>query len=76
MTVINAETLTPGETLSCDICIIGGGAAGITVAHRLLKTGKQIILLESSAVDERQDGADEQREIVQQRESTSAPESQ
>jgi len=76
MAVIDAETLTPGQTLSCDICIIGGGAAGITVAHRLLKTGKKIILLESSAVDQRQNGADEQREIVQQRESTSAPESQ
>src|SRR5436305_4669849 len=40
MTVIDAATLSPGTTLSCDVCIIGGGAAGITVAHRLLMANK------------------------------------
>src|SRR5437763_12308464 len=70
MTVIDAATLSPGTTLSCDVCIIGGGAAGITVAHRLLMANKskKIILLESSLVDKRQRAADEQRRIVQERE--------
>lgn len=33
--------------LSCQVCIVGGGAAGITLAHDLSKKGADIILIES-----------------------------
>lgn len=34
-----------------DICIIGAGAAGITLARRLARTGREICLLESGGLD-------------------------
>lgn len=71
MAELDAGTLAPDTELDCDICIIGSGAAGITLAHRLLPTGKKILVLESSLVDERDPFAAAQREAVQQFESTS-----
>src|ERR1043166_9665196 len=73
MAEIDAGTLPPGTELDCEICIIGSGAAGITLAHRLLATGKKILLLESSLVDKREAIAAIQREAVQHHGSTSAP---
>lgn len=37
--------------IECDTCIIGAGAAGITVARRLLAAGQRVVLLESGGVD-------------------------
>ena len=71
MAELDAGTLSPGTELDCDICIIGSGAAGITLAHRLLPTGKKILVMESSLVDRRDPYAAAQREAVQQFESTS-----
>lgn len=34
-----------------DICIVGAGAAGITLARRLARTGREICLLESGGLD-------------------------
>jgi choline dehydrogenase-like flavoprotein len=45
-----AETQTPIERDS-EICIIGAGAAGLTVARRLLSLGRSVILLESGGGD-------------------------
>src|SRR5260370_78155 len=73
MAELDAGTLPPNTELDCDICIIGSGAAGITLAHRLLSTGKKILVLESSLVDKREAIAAAKREAVQQHESTSAP---
>lgn len=36
-----------GKELDADICIVGAGAAGISIAHSLLATGLKITLLES-----------------------------
>ncbi|HVZ38852.1 MAG TPA: GMC family oxidoreductase [Candidatus Kapabacteria bacterium] len=72
MAELDAGTLPPDAQLECDICIIGSGAAGITLAHRLLATGRNILLLESSLVDKRDPFATDQREAVQRFESTSA----
>src|ERR1051325_937896 len=71
MAELDAGTLPPTTELDCEICIIGSGAAGITLAHRLLPTGKSILVLESSLVDRRGAFADAQREVVQRFESTS-----
>lgn len=34
------------ENLSTDICIIGGGIAGLTCAYRLLQEGKNVVILD------------------------------
>src|ERR1700693_5930618 len=47
--IADASELAPGTEVSADICIIGSGAAGVTLALKLLGTGKRILLLESSA---------------------------
>lgn len=37
--------------MNSDVCVIGAGAAGITVARRLLSAGKHVMLLESGGTD-------------------------
>ncbi|MCR5875034.1 GMC family oxidoreductase [Phenylobacterium sp. J426] len=41
---------SPAE-LKTDVCIVGGGAAGITAARRLLEQGLSVVLLESGGLD-------------------------
>lgn len=48
---IDARTLPEGATVEADICIIGGGAAGITLARDLAGGGRRTILLESGGLD-------------------------
>lgn len=43
----NANHITAGTVLKADICIVGAGAAGITLAMALLDSGLNIVLLES-----------------------------
>jgi len=38
---------TIGQTIEADICIVGAGAAGITIAHALMNKGLNVIVLES-----------------------------
>jgi choline dehydrogenase-like flavoprotein len=40
----------PAE-LAGDVCVVGAGAAGITVARRLLAGGKSVVILESGGLD-------------------------
>jgi choline dehydrogenase-like flavoprotein len=40
-----------GQQIEADICIVGGGAAGITVAKSFIGTGIQICLLESGGFE-------------------------
>jgi choline dehydrogenase-like flavoprotein len=44
---VDARTLAEGSTLEADICIAGGGAAGMTIALDLLSSGLSVVLLES-----------------------------
>ena len=39
----------PGET-SCDVCVIGGGLAGLTAALELARRGRVVVLLEASRI--------------------------
>lgn len=45
--MIDARTLSDGEILTADICIIGAGPAGLTLAHELIGSGLSVILTES-----------------------------
>ncbi len=40
----------PLERLDVDLCIVGAGAAGIAIAHRLLGSGLRVALLESGGL--------------------------
>lgn len=43
----DARKLQEGEVLEADVCIAGGGAAGITIARALRDSGLQVLLLEA-----------------------------
>ena len=43
----SAQVHADGQTLSCGICIVGGGAAGITLALSLIGKGLDVLLLEA-----------------------------
>jgi choline dehydrogenase-like flavoprotein len=45
--IIHANDIAPDATLRCDVCIVGGGAAGITLARELAAHRLEIVLLES-----------------------------
>lgn len=46
------STLPDGVTVHGDLCIIGAGAAGITLARQLAEAGVQVVLLESGGTTE------------------------
>ena len=48
--LIDLNSAAP-EKLEADVAVIGAGAAGITVARRLVAAGKSVILLESGGLD-------------------------
>lgn len=53
---IDLDDGVPAE-LEADTCVIGAGAAGITVARRLLAAGQRVVLLESGGIDYEPDTA-------------------
>ena len=40
-----------GAVIEADLCIIGAGAAGITIARELIASGQNVLLLESGDLD-------------------------
>ena len=64
----DARTLDSGNTLEADLCIIGGGAAGITMAMELLNSGLRVLLLESGGTE-----SDAATQALAQGESIGAP---
>lgn len=50
--LLDANDLPTGETLTADVCIAGGGAAGITLALALKEAGLDVILLESGGLED------------------------
>ncbi|MGI3775885.1 MAG: FAD-dependent oxidoreductase [Janthinobacterium lividum] len=45
--ILRAEAIEPGVLLRADVCIVGGGAAGITLALSLRGSGLDVLLLEA-----------------------------
>lgn len=43
-------TGTLQENVTCDVCVVGAGLAGVTTAYMLAKEGKNVILLESKEI--------------------------
>jgi choline dehydrogenase-like flavoprotein len=48
---LDARTLSAGEELEADICIVGAGAAGIALALELRSTPLKVLLVESGGLD-------------------------
>jgi choline dehydrogenase-like flavoprotein len=48
---LDANQIDNGQTLRADVCIVGGGAAGITLSRYLKDSGLDIIVLESGSLD-------------------------
>ena len=51
-TFIDADDLAAGSVIQCDVCIIGSGPAGITVANELAGTDIRTCLIESGGSSE------------------------
>jgi choline dehydrogenase-like flavoprotein len=45
--MLDARSVGDGMSLEADLCIIGGGPAGLSIAHALLGKGHEIVLLEA-----------------------------
>lgn len=48
--MIDARKLPDGEVLTCDICIIGAGPVGISVAREFVGSNLKVIFLESGGI--------------------------
>ena len=44
--IIDASSLSNNAVVEADVCIVGAGAAGITLARRLSGNGLKIVLVE------------------------------
>jgi choline dehydrogenase-like flavoprotein len=49
--LIDARAFEGGETFDADVCVLGAGAAGITLARELAAPGRIIALMESGGFD-------------------------
>ncbi|WP_207477027.1 FAD-dependent oxidoreductase [Arenibaculum pallidiluteum] len=49
--LIDLRELSEPQTFDVPVCIVGGGAAGITLARRLLAHGHTVMLVESGGID-------------------------
>ena len=48
--LIDTAALSPGTVLRADLCIVGAGAAGITIARRLAGSGLDVVVLECESI--------------------------
>ena len=49
--IVDSRTIAPGSILRADLCIVGAGAAGITIAHEFVGHPSHVILLESGGTN-------------------------
>jgi choline dehydrogenase-like flavoprotein len=66
--LIDARALSENEIIETDICIIGAGPAGITLAHEFLGQPFRVCLLESGGLE-----PDEQTESLSEGENIGLP---
>ena len=60
----SATDYLAGTVLDCDVCVIGGGPAGIAIGHELAGSSKSVILLESGGWKETPESQDSLRGFV------------
>lgn len=48
---VDARTVRDVERIECGICIVGSGAAGLTIAAQLIGTGRKLCILESGGFE-------------------------
>lgn len=53
--ILDARSLPENELLEADICIVGAGTAGITLARELIGAGMTVLLLESGGLEAARD---------------------
>jgi choline dehydrogenase-like flavoprotein len=51
----DASALSDGQSLQADVCIVGAGAAGITLAVDLIDSGLEVLLVESGGLQAEQE---------------------
>jgi len=51
LTIVDARTLEDGTRLEAEVCIVGAGAAGITLALELEAAGRFVLLVESGGFE-------------------------
>lgn len=49
--LIESSKIEPNATVEADICIIGGGPAGVTLAEHLNKSNQKILILEAGGLE-------------------------
>ena len=49
--ILDARSLPDGSALDTDLCIVGGGPAGLVIARELAGTGRRIVLVEAGGRD-------------------------
>jgi choline dehydrogenase-like flavoprotein len=54
----NGAPVDAGDAFRADVCIIGAGAAGLSLARRLVQRGHEVCLLESGGLDFEQETQD------------------
>ncbi|QEH33311.1 Fructose dehydrogenase large subunit [Aquisphaera giovannonii] len=52
--IIDARSVPTGSVIEADVCIVGGGAAGITLAREFANSSHRVILLESGGTEREQ----------------------
>ena len=49
--IIDARSVPTGTTIDTELCIIGAGAAGITLARECIDASFRVVLIESGGMD-------------------------
>jgi choline dehydrogenase-like flavoprotein len=49
--LIDGRTVPDGSVLTTDLCVVGAGAAGITIAHRLAGSRHDVVVVESGGFE-------------------------
>lgn len=56
--LIDATELPAGQVLRADVCVIGAGAAGITIARDMVRSGFDVLLCEGGGVEPTDESTD------------------